>query len=153
MAIGARNVGLFHIADDFVLFALANLAVFTIHKRCANLVAATLANQGPERNLMILLVVVETLHDDVLKLSVLVLAEFPVADVLFEFSRADQAVFDLFVGLLDDVGALVAYFPALGDAVGEVRVVEAGEFDFVGKALVEVVAAQGGILHIMVLHI
>jgi hypothetical protein len=72
---------------------------------------------------MILLVVVEAFDNDVLELSVLVLAKFSVTDILFEFSRAHQAIFDLFVRILDDMGALIAYFAALGDAVDELRVV------------------------------
>jgi hypothetical protein len=86
--------------------------------------------------------IVEAFDVYVKEFRVFMLAELSVFDVLLKFLRADEAVFLGLEGVFDDVGTFVANFAILGDSVGAVGVVQAGEFDFVGQTLVEVMPAQ-----------
>jgi hypothetical protein len=53
----------------------------------------------------------------------------------------------------DDVGAFVADFAILGDLVDGVGLLLAGQLDYVGQTLLEVVGAEGTVLDLVVDHI
>lgn len=155
MTICTGNVDLFHISNHLVLFPLAHLTGLAVHEGSPELVRAALAYFGPERDLVGsgLLLGTEALDNDFEILGVVVLAEFPVFDILFQLFGADQTVFLMFEGVLDDVGAFVADFATLRDAVRQVLVVEAGQFDLIGETFVEIMPAQRRVLRFMPLHI
>ncbi len=83
VAVRTRDIGFFHISDDFCLLSLTDLTSFAIHEGSSELVTATLANFGPERDFVVLVLIVQTFHDDVKKLGVFVLAELSIFDIFF----------------------------------------------------------------------
>ena len=97
--------------------------------------------------------IIDALDDNIEEFTVLVLAKFPVFDILFKLFRANKAVGVDLVRIFDDVGALVADLAHLRDAMSATGGVLALKFDFVGETFVEIMRTKRCVLHFMDLHI
>lgn len=102
---------------------------------------------------MILFLIIQAFHDNIQKFWMIVLAKFSIFNILNKLVRADETLLGQLVRIFDYVGAFVAYFATLRDAMNEVRVSLARQFYFVGETFMEVVGAQRWIFHVMPLHI
>ena len=153
MAESARNNGLFHISDNLFFLSFAHFTIFAVHKGSSKFISTPFTYFRAEGNLVSLLLIIEAFDDDIWKFRVIVLAELPIFDVLFKFLWADETVRVSIAGVADDVGAFVANFAHLGDAVGEVGIVVAGKFDLVSETFVKVVGTERGVFDIVPLHI
>ena len=153
IAICAWNVCLFHISDHFFFQPFTYFAKLAIHEGSSEFVIASFANFCLERDLMSFLGIIDALDDNIKEFTVLVLAKFSVFDKLFKFLRADKAMGVDLVRIFDDVGALIADFAHLRDAMSAAVFVLALKFDFVGEAFVEIMRTKRCVLHFMDLHI
>lgn len=146
MAVRRRDEDLLQILNDLIFSSLADLANLAVEEGRPHLVTALLADLAPEWHIMVNRGIIQTFDVYLVELSDLVLAELSILEVLLNAIRANNAGAFASIGILDDLGALVADLPELGDAVHKSVLLVAVQLDLVGQALLKIMAAEGGVL-------
>lgn len=131
MSKSTRNYSFLHVSNHLILLPITHFACLTVHKRSPQLVTATFTYFCIERHLMKFIRTVQTLHNHVKILSIVMVAQLSILYILFNLFRANNASILKSERILYDVGTLIAYLTVLTDLMNSVRLFLTRQFDLV----------------------